>query len=86
MTITIMCILSILIFRAVSSVTSVLFFPIIPWLMQIGTVAYAISVGVFLATTGESQYHYSNIADNCNNASGWMVRPSLPLTMLINLF
>jgi len=73
MTITIMCILSILIFRAVSSVTSVLFFPIIPWFLQIGTVAYAISVGVFLATTGESQYHYSTLTDNCKSASGWTV-------------
>ncbi|XP_066258139.1 choline transporter-like 2 isoform X2 [Euwallacea similis] len=56
--------------KAVSSVTSVLFFPIIPWIMQLGVVAYAIFVGAYLATTGEPYYHY-NVTSKCSIDSGF---------------
>ncbi|CAG9762843.1 unnamed protein product [Ceutorhynchus assimilis] len=59
--------------KAVGSVTSVLFFPIVPWLMQIAVVAYAICVGVFLATTGEPLYQYRQINPECRAATGWTV-------------
>ncbi|XP_066152702.1 choline transporter-like 2 isoform X5 [Euwallacea fornicatus] len=55
--------------KAVSSVTSVLFFPIIPWIMQLGVVAYAICVGTYLATTGEAYYQY-RVTPNCSEVSG----------------
>ncbi|KAL1505597.1 hypothetical protein ABEB36_005126 [Hypothenemus hampei] len=58
--------------KAVSSVTSVLFFPIFPWILQIGVVAYAICVGVYLATTGEPLYYYKYISDECSKQTGWI--------------
>ncbi|KAJ8960452.1 hypothetical protein NQ318_013736, partial [Aromia moschata] len=42
--------------KAVSSVTASLFFPIFPWLLQLGVIAYAISVALFLTSTGEPIY------------------------------
>ncbi|XP_030745823.1 CTL-like protein 2 isoform X1 [Sitophilus oryzae] len=57
--------------KAVSSVTSVLFFPIVPWVLQVGVVAYAICAGVYLATVGEPLYLYKDISDACNGESYW---------------
>lgn len=42
--------------KAVSSVTSVLLFPIVPWILQIGVIAYAICAGLYLSTTGTAVY------------------------------
>lgn len=57
--------------RAVSSVTSVLFFPIIPWILQIGVVAYAICVGGYLATTGDPLYQMRNVSPECKEKQGY---------------
>ncbi|XP_076274430.1 choline transporter-like 2 isoform X2 [Rhynchophorus ferrugineus] len=42
--------------KAVGSVTSVLFFPIVPWIFQFGIIAYTICTGAYLMTTGEPIY------------------------------
>ncbi|CAH0553591.1 unnamed protein product [Brassicogethes aeneus] len=57
--------------KAVSSVTSVLVFPIVPWILQIGVIAYALVVCLYLATTGEPIYKYRTLdndtgVDKCN--------------------
>ncbi|XP_044757893.1 choline transporter-like 2 [Coccinella septempunctata] len=38
--------------KAISSVTSVLVFPIIPWIFQIGVIIFSVSIGLLLTTTG----------------------------------
>lgn len=55
--------------KAVSSVTSVLFFPVFPWILQVGVVAYAVCVGVYLATTGEPYYVYRDVTAACKTQS-----------------
>lgn len=51
--------------RAVASVTSSLFFPVIPWLLQVGIIVYAIAVALYLSTTGEPIYKVKNL-DGCS--------------------
>uniref|UniRef100_A0AAR5P590 Choline transporter-like protein n=1 Tax=Dendroctonus ponderosae TaxID=77166 RepID=A0AAR5P590_DENPD len=55
--------------RAVSSVTSVLFFPVFPWILQGGIIAYAVIAGVYLASSGEPLYQYGNVTDECQTDS-----------------
>ncbi|XP_063909767.1 choline transporter-like 2 isoform X2 [Zophobas morio] len=52
--------------KAVSSVTSVLFFPIFPWILQIGVTAFAICVALYLATTGKPLYQIRGMTDDCS--------------------
>ncbi|XP_060534569.1 choline transporter-like 2 isoform X2 [Cylas formicarius] len=54
--------------RAVSSVTSSLFFPIFPWILEVGVIAYAICVGLYLATTGQPVYQIRFASKECANA------------------
>lgn len=42
--------------KAVSSVTASLFFPILPWVLQLGVIAYAIAVALYLTSTGDPVY------------------------------
>ncbi|XP_044258638.1 choline transporter-like 2 isoform X2 [Tribolium madens] len=51
--------------KAVSSVTSVLFFPIFPWILQIGVIAFAICVALYLATTGDPEYKVRGMTSDC---------------------
>ncbi|KAF2898519.1 hypothetical protein ILUMI_07651 [Ignelater luminosus] len=47
--------------KAVSSVTSSLFFPIIPWCLQIGVIVFAVSVSLYLSTIGDPKYVVRNL-------------------------
>lgn len=49
---------------AVSSITSTLFFPVVPWALQVAAVVYAGSVLLYLATLGEAMYKTHNL-ENC---------------------
>lgn len=44
------------IFRCLSSMLSTLFFPLIPWLMQLILFAWFVGVMVFLVTSGSAEY------------------------------
>jgi choline transporter-like protein 2/4/5 len=50
--------------KAVSSVTSVLFFPLFPWIFQLAVIAFTICVALYLATTGEPQYKIRGMANS----------------------
>ncbi|KAB0800868.1 hypothetical protein PPYR_05222 [Photinus pyralis] len=56
--------------KAVSSVTASLFFPIIPWVLQVGVIMYAVSVGLFLSTVGSPQFIVENFDPNNCKCSG----------------
>lgn len=40
--------------RAVSTITSTVFFPIFPWIFQIAVIGAAIVIGLYLASVGEA--------------------------------
>ncbi|XP_057666374.1 choline transporter-like 2 isoform X2 [Diorhabda carinulata] len=57
--------------KAVGSVTASLFFPIIPWVLQIAVISYSLLIGVFLASTGQPLYKTRYYDDtNCANLTG----------------
>lgn len=56
--------------KAVSSVTASLFFPIFPWILQIGVIAYAVAVGLFLSTIGSPQFVVENLDPNNCRCTG----------------
>lgn len=49
--------------RAVSSIISSVFFPIIPWILQVAAIVFAVSVGLYLAAVGESQFRVIGLPD-----------------------
>ncbi|RZC34922.1 CTL-like protein 2, partial [Asbolus verrucosus] len=51
--------------KAVSSVTAVLFFPIFPWILQVGVIAFSICVALYLATTGDPLYEMRGMSETC---------------------
>ncbi|KAK3907531.1 Choline transporter-like protein 4, partial [Frankliniella fusca] len=52
--------------KAVSSMTSTLFFPVVPWALQVAVVAYTGTVVLYLATSGEAIYKTHGLNDtNC---------------------
>ncbi|GJQ82551.1 hypothetical protein Trydic_g13006 [Trypoxylus dichotomus] len=52
--------------KAVSACTSSLFFPILPWCMQLGVIAYVIAVAIYLSTVGHPSYEVRNYdSENC---------------------
>lgn len=53
--------------KAVGSVTASLFFPIIPWILQIVVIGYAILTGVFLASTGKPLYKTRYYGVDCSS-------------------
>ncbi|XP_028139866.1 choline transporter-like 2 isoform X3 [Diabrotica virgifera virgifera] len=57
--------------KAVGSVTAALFFPILPWILQFGVIAYSIAVGIYLATVGKPLYktRYYSMTD-CYKVTG----------------
>lgn len=42
--------------KAVSTIISTMFFPIIPWILQISTIGFAIITGLYLASVGSRSY------------------------------
>ncbi|CAG9865298.1 unnamed protein product [Phyllotreta striolata] len=52
--------------KAVSSVTASLCFPIVPWILQFGVIAYAIAVGIYLASSGRPMYKTRYVDDLCS--------------------
>lgn len=55
--------------RAVSSVTSSLFFPIVPWILQLGVIAYVIAVAIHLTTVGSPVYQVRNYNESCTSCN-----------------
>ncbi|XP_034234903.1 CTL-like protein 2 isoform X2 [Thrips palmi] len=51
--------------KAVSSTTSTLFFPVLPWALQVAAVAYAGTVLLYLATLGEAMYKTHGLDGTC---------------------
>lgn len=49
--------------RAVSSTISAVFFPIFPWLLQVAVLVFAVSVGLYLAAIGDSEFRIIGLAD-----------------------
>ncbi|CAG9827038.1 unnamed protein product [Diabrotica balteata] len=56
--------------KAVGSVTAALFFPILPWILQFGVIAYSIAVGVYLATVGKPLYKTRYLSTDCSKLVG----------------
>ncbi|XP_055380339.1 choline transporter-like 2 isoform X2 [Condylostylus longicornis] len=50
--------------KAVGSIISSVFFPILPWCLQILTLGFAIAVGLYLASIGEPTFRVAGILDN----------------------
>jgi choline transporter-like protein 2/4/5 len=59
--------------KAVTGILFVLVWPIVPFLLQIGFLAFNIAVGVYLATAGKDLYRVTSTTGNltgcCNNAT-----------------
>ncbi|CAG9815700.1 unnamed protein product [Phaedon cochleariae] len=56
--------------KAVSSVTASLFFPIFPWILQLGVIAYAIAVAIYLSSIGKPLYATRDVTDQCHQNTG----------------
>lgn len=52
--------------KAVSSITSSVFFPLIPWILQIGVLGLGIMAFLFLLTGPDPPHTIKNMNDNCN--------------------
>lgn len=65
--------------KAVTSVTSVLFFPIIPWILQLTVITFALSVGLMLTTTGtpifQVKISHNNTNPECTRMRGLPCNP-----------
>lgn len=46
-----------------SSAYTTVFFPIVPWILQIITIAFAITVGLMLISVGEQQFQVVGLTD-----------------------
>lgn len=53
-------------FRAVSSTTSTVFFPIFPWIFQVCIIGFAVVVGLYLASVGQPVNHIVKMSDDPN--------------------
>lgn len=53
------------IYRAVSSTTSALFFPLIPFILHLFAIAFGVAVFLYLASVGEPEYKISGNDTNC---------------------
>ncbi|XP_071443177.1 choline transporter-like protein 2 isoform X2 [Hetaerina americana] len=51
--------------KAVGSVTSTLFFPIVPWLIQLLALAWGLSVALYLASSGTAEYRVTGVNKDC---------------------
>ncbi|XP_046403794.1 choline transporter-like protein 2 isoform X2 [Ischnura elegans] len=52
--------------RAVGSVTSTLFFPIVPWLLQLVALAWGLSVALYLASSGKPEHRVTGVNQDCH--------------------
>lgn len=65
-----MALIKIFIFRAVGATTAALFFPVIPWILQLGVIAYVLAVAVYISTVGNPLYEVRDFSSNeCNTAA-----------------
>lgn len=55
-----------LLYRAVSSIYSTVFFPIIPWILQITVAVFAIAVGLYLASIGTPVNQVLRMSEDSN--------------------
>lgn len=53
-------------FRAVSSIYSTVFFPILPWILQIAVTLFAIIVGLYLASIGQPVNQVLRLSEDTN--------------------
>lgn len=65
--------------KAVSSITSALFFPVVPWVLQLAVVAYTAMVVLYLATSGVAMYKVHGLQQSsgicqCSEGVGFKVR------------
>ncbi|KRT83761.1 hypothetical protein AMK59_3922 [Oryctes borbonicus] len=64
--------------KAVSSCTSALFFPILPWILQLGVIAYVIAVAIYLSTVGSPAYQIRGYdSENCTSCTLENIREGL---------
>lgn len=66
-----------------SAVTSALFFPIVPWLLQMAIFAFAISVGLYISTVGTPSYQIRNFDANGCKCSGEAAHYKVNLTQCV---
>ncbi|KAK9719051.1 Plasma-membrane choline transporter [Popillia japonica] len=56
--------------KAVGATTAALFFPVIPWILQLGVIAYVLAVAVYISTVGNPLYEVRDFSSNeCNTAA-----------------
>lgn len=53
-------------FRAVSSTFSTVFFPILPWVLQVGIIGFAVTVGLYLASVGDQIHIVTGLTADTN--------------------
>ncbi|KAI4460117.1 choline transporter-like (slc family 44) [Holotrichia oblita] len=46
--------------KAVGATTAALFFPIVPWILQLGVIAYVLAVAIYISTVGKPSYEVRN--------------------------
>ncbi|KAI4460146.1 choline transporter-like (slc family 44) [Holotrichia oblita] len=46
--------------KAVGATTAALFFPIVPWILQLGVIAYVLAVAIYISTVGNPSYEVRN--------------------------
>lgn len=56
--------------RAVTSTLSTLWFPILPWLLQLGTVAIFTTLALYIASMGKARYLVSALPPSCKSICG----------------
>ncbi len=49
---------------AVGSIMSTLFFPVVPFLLQLIWIGFFVLVALFLASSGEQKYVVENVSEN----------------------
>ncbi|XP_045469357.1 choline transporter-like 2 isoform X2 [Harmonia axyridis] len=61
--------------KAITSVTSVLVFPVVPWILQIVVILFALSIGLLLTTTGAPVFMTKGNATDCPLAANKVCDP-----------
>ncbi|KAF0302147.1 Choline transporter-like protein 2 [Amphibalanus amphitrite] len=59
--------------RAVTSTLSTLAFPLLPWLLQLGTVVLFTTLALYIASMGRAKYLVSSLPQSCRNVCGGYV-------------
>ncbi|XP_037082789.1 choline transporter-like protein 4 isoform X2 [Pollicipes pollicipes] len=53
--------------KSVTSILTTLFFPLVPWLLQLVVVAFFITMALYIASMGTSEYRVTALPDDCTN-------------------